>query len=125
MRPLLSALLLDITRSYSLRSKLSNACCLRVSASLWDLFIIGSFWIKLVVIFRHSNTGLSCCQNTLVNISASGNISSSCIRTISAPHQSFIQSQTIATFLLSRLFKISINNIFDSYLKNIILLIVV
>ncbi len=94
-----SALLLEITMSYLLTSNHSNACGLRVSASLWDFPIMGNFWIKLVVTFRDSKRGLPCCQKTLVKISASGKILISSWSTSSAPHQSFIQSQTIATRL--------------------------
>jgi hypothetical protein len=55
---LLSADELDITRSYSDKSKLSKARGLKVSANLCDLFKKGIFCINEVVIFLHLKIGL-------------------------------------------------------------------
>ena len=96
---LLSAEELEMTMSYLLKSKLSKARGLSVRANLCDLFSSGIFCMKLVVIFLHLKIGFSCCQKIDVKISALGNISNNCLRTSSAPHQSFIQSQTMATRL--------------------------
>lgn len=102
MTHLLSALELEITISYSLKSKLSNARGRSQRASLWDLLRRGICWIKLVVIFFPWKRELSCCQNTEVKISASGNISIRWESTNSAPQKSFIQSHTIAIFFSNR-----------------------